>query len=341
MSKLQILFFIGIIGVVIACQKTDDKLDTLLFEFVQPEHFPAPVYNLASNPISKEGFELGRKLFYDPILSRNNTISCGSCHISQHAFTHHGHDVSHGIDDRLGVRNSMPLMNLAWSKGFFWDGGVFHLDLAPIAPIENEAEMDEQFVTVLEKLRNSKDYPTLFQKAFGSSEINSVNTLQALSQFMLLLISDNSKYDQVIRKETNFSAAEQRGYTLYQQKCSTCHQEPLFTDYSYRDNGLGINPTQDQGRYEITGLESDKLKFKVPSLRNLAYTSPYMHDGSFITLEAVINHYRREIKQTDNLDPLLRDGITLSNIEISDLTAFLNTLNDEKFIRNTLFSEQP
>lgn len=341
MNKNIFLVLGMILGLIIACQKADELIEEPFKSFIRPSYFPEPTYNFASNPISKEGFELGKKLFYDPILSRDNTISCGSCHIAQNAFTHHGHDVSHGIDDKQGTRNSPPLFNLAWNKSFFWDGGVFHLDLFPVAPIENPVEMDEKMVNVLAKLNKIPSYRAEFKKVFGTEEINSINMFKAMSQFMTLLISDNSKYDQVQRKETSFSAEEQKGYAIYQAKCSTCHQEPLFTDGSYRDNGLGENSFEDQGRFEISQLEEDRLKFKVPSLRNLKYSPPYMHDGQLRTLEAVINHYRRDIQNTKNLDPILRKDmkIDLSDTEVDQLLAFLNTLNDEKFINNTLFHE--
>ncbi|MVZ65061.1 c-type cytochrome [Sphingobacterium sp. DK4209] len=341
MNKAYWLVAGTIITIIFACQKADHFVDEYLISFTKPKHFPEPNYNFPGNPISKEKFDLGKKLFYDPILSRDNTISCSSCHIPENAFTHHGHDVSHGIDDRLGIRNSMTLTNLAWSKSFFWDGGVFDLDLFSIAPIENVVEMDEKLPNVLKKLNSSKTYPLLFEKAFGTREIQSSHLLKALSQFMLLLVSDQSKYDQVIRSEAEFTAEEEAGYRLFQSNCNACHQEPLFTDGSFRDNGIGMNPAKDEGRFEISQLENDRLKFKVPTLRNLAFTQPYMHDGRFRTLESVINHYRREVQQTPNLDPLFSKemGIKLSELEVKQLLAFLNTLNDETFIKNPLFRE--
>lgn len=333
----------AIIIVIAACNKAD-KLEEIELDisFLKPAHFPEPTYRLENNALSKAQFELGRKLFYDPILSRNNTISCGSCHISQNAFTHHGHDVSHGIDDQLGNRNTMPLMNLAWSNNFFWDGGVMHLDLSAVAPIENPVEMDEKLSNVIAKLNSSKDYPALFEKAYGTKEINSVNLLKSLAQFMVMLVSSNSKYDQVKQDKATFSAQELAGYTVFKSQCAACHQEPLFTDNSFRDNGLGLNAFQDYGRYTITNQEQDKLKFKVPSLRNLKYTAPYMHDGKFYTLEAVMNHYRFQIKDTPNLDPILKEKgkIDLSDEDVKSLTAFLNTLNDESFIKDKRFQEQ-
>lgn len=310
-----------------------------------PSNFPPPVYDLASNPITKEGFELGRKLFYDPILSRDGTISCGSCHIQASAFTHHSHDVSHGIDDRLGFRNSPPVMNLAWSRFFFWDGGVFHLDLQPIGPIENPDEMGDQLKNVISKLQRNKKYPALFEKAFGPGEINSQKFLKALSQFMLSCISANAKYDSVVRGEgPQFTLEEEKGKELFKEKCSSCHSTDLFSDQSFHNVGLAPNYFNDSGRYRISLDTTDWYRFKTPSLRNVMFTAPYMHDGRFETLEQVFDHYDHDVKDMPSLDPILRKngrlGIALSADERTLLIAFLKTLTDERFIRDPLFSEQ-
>lgn len=333
---------ISLLGAAIACSKSViDKFAG----FVQPANFPAPVYHFSTNEITEAKFELGRKLFYEPRFSRDNTVSCGSCHIQAAGFTHHGHDVSHGIDDRLGSRNSPPIMNLAWSKTFFWDGGVFDLDLQPIAPITNRVEMDETLENVLAKLRNHEQYPRLFKKAFGTDEINTERVMKALSQFMVMLVSDHSKYDSVKRQQgAVFSEQEQKGYELFKTHCESCHKEPLFTDGSFRDNGIGVGPNKDEGRYLVTLKQQDKYKFKVPSLRNISYTAPYMHDGRFITLEAVLEHYASHVKSTPNLDPLFQQagslGIPISAQEQADIIAFLRTLNDRVFITDKRFSEQ-
>ncbi len=328
----------GCLLLLIACSK---EIISRFEGFKKPVDFPAPVYNFANNEITQPKFELGRKLFFEPRLSRNNTISCGSCHIQSSAFTQHGHDVSHGIDDRLGTRNSPPIMNLAWMPTFFWDGGVFDLDLQPFVPITNHVEMDETVPNVLIKLRNHPQYPGLFQKAFGDTTITTVRLMKALSQFMLLCISDEAKYDSVVRhKSATFSAQEQRGYELFKQKCNSCHKEPLFTDFSFRNNGIAIGPNNDEGRYLVTLNEADKYKFKVPSLRNVEFTGPFMHDGRFITLDAVLDHYRQGIHQTPNLDPLVTAGIPLTDAEKYDLIAFLKTLSDRKFITDKMLAEQ-
>ncbi len=327
---------------VVACKK--EVIEATFTGFVQPSNFPAAVYHFDTNPVTKDGFELGRKLFYDPILSANNTISCGSCHIQTAAFTQHGHKVSHGIFDRTGTRNSPPIMNLAWSTSFMWDGGIFDLDLQPIAPITNHVEMDDTMSHVIRRLQQHAAYPGLFKKAFGSETITTNNFLKALSQFMLMCVSSNSKYDSVKRNQSTFTVAEEEGYRLFRQKCNACHTEPLFTDNSFRNNGLPVSAVNDLGRYSITLNENDKYKFKVPSLRNLDHTAPYMHDGRFFTLEAVLDHYSTQVQQTPNLDPLLlqqpQPGIALTNDERSKLLLFLNTLNDRSFLLNPLLSEQ-
>lgn len=334
-----ILFFAGIY----ACKK--EIINTIFTGFQKPSNFPEPAYHFNTNAVTKEGFELGRKLFYDPILSADNTISCGSCHIQTSAFTHHGHIVSHGIADRMGTRNSPPIMNLAWHTSFMWDGGIFDLDLQSIAPITNHLEMDETMPNVLRKLQMSAQYPALFKKAFGSEQITTTSFLKALSQFMLMCISSNSKYDSVMRNEGNvtFTLEEQEGYSLFKQKCASCHKEPLFTDNSFRNNGLTPSMVNDEGRFTITQLSEDKYKFKVPSLRNLAYTAPYMHDGRFLTLDAVFDHYASNVALSPTLDPLLQQGgsigISLTADERTKIKAFLNTLNDRGFLFDKQLSQ--
>lgn len=328
--------------IIIAFVSCSKEIASRFQGFQKPANFPEPVYRFSDNTITEEKFTLGRKLFYEPRFSRDNTISCGSCHIQSSAFTQHGHDVSHGIDDRLGTRNSPPIMNLAWMPTFMWDGGVFDLDLQPIVPITAHEEMDETLNNVFAKLRSHPDYPKLYKKAFGDTAINTARTMKALSQFMLLCVSAGSKYDSVVNNTGNaqFSLQEQQGYELFQQKCAGCHKEPLFTDFSFRNNGIAIGPNDDKGRFAITLNETDKYKFKVPSLRNVALTAPYMHDGRFITLDAVMEHYRNNVQHTLNLDASLSSGISMSDEEKNNIIAFLRTLSDKNFLNNRLLSEQ-
>ncbi len=343
MKRIYYLISIVFVAGLWACNK---DLPEIFIGFQQPENFTQPAYHFSTNNISQKGFELGRKLFYDPILSANNSISCGSCHIQTSAFTHHGHSVSHGINDRMGTRNSPPIMNLAWNTSFMWDGGIADLDLQAIAPITNHVEMDEMMPGVLAKLRGSSQYRTLFKNAFGSDDISTNDFLKALSQFMLMCVSSNSRYDSIMRHDAgkNFTDEETNGYAVFKQKCSACHKEPLFTDNTFRNNGLSVSSVNDEGRYLVTQQQTDLYKFKVPSLRNLSFTAPYMHDGRFLTLDAVLDHYTSHIQPTPNLDPLflqnVQPGIALSMPERQSLLSFLKTLDDHHFLTDARFSEQ-
>lgn len=315
------------------------------FGFVSPDYFPQPVYKFRGNPVTAESFELGRELFYETALSSNDQISCGSCHIQSSAFTQHGHDLSHGVNDRLGERNSPPIMNLAWNDSFFWDGGVFDLDLQSIAPITNHVEMDETMENVLLKLNASPKYKVLFKKTYGSEEINSVRLFKALSHFMVMCVSSDSKYDSIIRKQgPAFTERERKGYAFYKLNCASCHTEPLFTNNSFRNNGLNNIYNEDSGRYKITLDPKDKFSFKVPSLRNLSYTLPYMHDGRFETLEEVLDHYSENIQPIPELDPLLykngKPGIPMTPDDKTNLLLFLKTLDDKRFVTRPDLSEQ-
>ncbi|MBL0182145.1 MAG: cytochrome-c peroxidase [Chitinophagaceae bacterium] len=346
MNRKYWLFIIFFLAGIYACQKeVTDTIPAPFVGFQKPTNFPEPVYHFNTNTVTKDGFELGRKLFYETMLSANNTISCGSCHIQTAAFTHHGHTVSHGIFDRMGTRNSPPIMNLAWNSSFMWDGGIADLDLQAVAPITNHLEMDETMPNVLNKLRSSPQYPALFKKAYGSEDITTTAFLKSLSQFMAMCVSSNSKYDSVMRHQGNatFTADELAGRELVKQKCGNCHQEPLFTDNSFRNNGLAISMVNDEGRYLVTQNSADRYRFKVPSLRNLAYTAPYMHDGRLLTLSAVLDHYTTQVQNTPNLDPLLQQnstlGIPLTAEEKTRITAFLNTLNDRSFLFDKRLSD--
>lgn len=316
-------------------------------EITIPSNFPAPVYDLSANPLTEEGVKLGKALFYDSRLSRNNTISCGFCHMQPQAFTHHGHDVSHGVDDKLGRRNSLPIQNAILYKTFFWDGGVHNLDLVPLNAIANEAEMDEEVDNIIAKLENDPDYKLMFEGAFGSDEITNTKFLQALSQFLATMISGNSKYDKYVRNEGGvmLTSRELNGLQLFQQNCASCHSTDLFTDQSYHNNGFSSaqDIERDKGREEITLNPDDRGKFKVPSLRNVEYTAPYMHNGKLATLDDVLHFYTTGIHDSPTLDPLLRinDGLgfEFTNEEKQDIIAFLRTLSDEQFVKDKRFSE--
>ena len=311
-----------------------------------PSNFPQIQYDLSANPPTEKGFELGKKLFYDGRLSSNGFISCGFCHEQRFAFTHHGHQFSHGIDDLEGTRNAPAVQNMAFQKEFAWDGATSHLDLFPIIPITNEVEMGETVSNVVSKLREDDEYQKLFAEAFDEGEVTNEYFFKALSQFMVMMVSSNSTYDKYVRGEEGgeFTETEEYGYELFQQKCASCHTSDLFTDDAFRNNGLppypGIN---DIGRAEVTGSTADNYKFKVPSLRNVAITAPYMHDGRFGSLASVLNFYDTGVQDSETLDPILKQnnrlGINLSEEEKQALIAFLNTLTDETFLNDERFAE--
>jgi len=279
--------------------------------------------------------ELGRTLFYDPILSDNNTISCVSCHSSFNAFAHTDHDLSHGIFDSIGNRNAPALFNLAWQKAFMWDGAINHLDMQALAPISHKSEMGSNINAVIMKLNESKEYKEAFLNAFQDSTISTAEILKALSQFQLTLVSANAKYDRVKMGKEVFTEQEKNGYQLFKKDCASCHSEPLFSNYNFENNGLPIDPTiNDLGRYVITENDNDKAKFKVPSLRNLSFTYPYMHDGRFMTLQEVINHYTSGIEHSETLSSQFNESVELSSNEKVDLISFLLTLNDKDFVFN-------
>ncbi|UFH53903.1 cytochrome-c peroxidase [Spirosoma sp. KNUC1025] len=310
----------------------------------KPANFPDVIYDLTSNPLTAEGIALGKSLFYDAQLSRDTTVSCGFCHQQFAGFGHSDHALSHGIGGKFGTRNVPGLQNLAWDREFFWDGGVTSLDELPMTPIQNAVEMDLKFSDALSRVQKSPKYPALFKAAFGSDTVTTARFLKAISQFLLTLVSADSRYDKYVRKEAggDLTSDEVAGLTVFQQKCATCHATDLFTDRSYRNNGLPVAAINDQGRYKITLNEADRLKFKVPSLRNVERTFPYMHDGRFTTLEQVIDHYRSGVNDSPTLDPALKLngqlGIALTDTEKKQVIAFLKTLSDDTFINNRAFS---
>jgi cytochrome c peroxidase len=306
--------------------------------FIIPEGWPEPSYDFEHNPLSKEGIQLGRELFYDPLLSIDSTISCASCHLSRTAFTHIDHDLSHGIKGRIGRRNSTAIMNVAWQKDFMWNGSINHLEVQPLAPLQDINEMGNNLDGILNYLTNSPKYDTLFQKAFGdSSAVTIDHTLRALAQFMLQFNTSNSKYDQVMRGEVNvtFSESEKHGLTLFRTHCESCHKEPLFTNYEFKNNGLDLDTTlMDLGRFEVTDEPKDSLHFRVPTLRNIEVSYPYMHDGRYRNLSMVIFHYSSNVHKSKILSPELDGNIELVEQEKRDLINFLKTLTDESFLRN-------
>ncbi len=341
MKKILFISFLAV--VIVSCSVDPEIKPAVTAESVKeiiPPGWPTPHYNFNNNPLTLDGFTLGRNLFYDPILSSNNAISCGSCHQQFAAFSNSGHDFSHGINGLLGNRNAPAIQNLNWNPYFMHDGGILNIEVMPLGPITNPVEMNESLSNVIQKLSTSNKYRQLFTKAYGNDTINSQRIFKAIAQFMGTMYSYNSKYDNVKSGKDNFTTQEQSGYNLFVQKCASCHKEPLFSDYNFRNIGLSVNiALHDSGRARITGNPLDKYKFKTPSLRNIEKTAPYMHDGRFYTLDQCLTHYISGIVSSPTLDPQLSSGITMTIQEKNDIIVFLKTLTDTKFLTDYRYSE--
>lgn len=304
--------------------------------FIKPEGWPKPVYNFSGNMLTQEKINLGRVLFYDPVLSEDSSISCASCHNSYTAFTHVDHALSHGIHNRIGKRNAPALMNLAWSTSFMWDGSIRQLDRQALAPLQDSNEMNESLSHILIKLNRSAFYRKYFYMAYGDSIITTEPLLKSIAQFLVTLVSANSKYDQMVRKQIEFSAQEKNGYLLFKKHCNVCHTEPLFTNFKFKSNGLLVDTIlKDAGRMRITLQSKDSLLFKVPSLRNIEYSFPYMHDGRYKKLFEVVQHYINLNTEMPQLSDELKQSIKLTANEKVDLVAFLLTLSDKEFNFNS------
>ncbi|HAV60906.1 MAG TPA: cytochrome C peroxidase [Verrucomicrobiales bacterium] len=297
------------------------------------------------NPLTKEGVELGRRLFFEKRLSRDDSLACAGCHQQPASFTDPGRPISLGVDGRTGTRNSMPLHNLVWADSFFWDGRVKRLREQVLLPIEDPLEMDQSLEQTMAKLRADAEYPGLFQRAFGSAGIDAARLGLALEQFLITLISQDSRFDRAIRGELQFTEQEKRGFELFVTEndparglfgadCFHCHGGSLFTNHRFANNGLD-GEFQDTGRFQVTGDDADRGKFKTPSLRNVELTAPYMHDGRFETLEAVVAHYDHGVRPSPTLDPNLAKhlpgGLKLKDADRAALVAFLKTLTDRDF----------
>lgn len=354
MKKKIYIIFIAFAAIIIACQKdkdivVSDKVQTTdtpatPYTLVTPIGFPAIIIP-ANNPMTIEGIALGRKLFYDPILSLDNTQSCASCHRQNFAFADSNTQFSKGITGELGTRNAPSIMNLAWEKKFFWDGGSATLEDQVIGPIQNPLEMHETLTNVLNKLRKHAEYPQLFKRAFGTDSITTMLLMKAVAQFERTVISSNSKYDKFVRGEVELSFDELRGKELFEDQkkgdCFHCHVTgSTFTDFEFRNNGLD-SVFKDLGRYNITLNKADSGKFKTSTLRNIELTAPYMHDGRFKTLEQVLEHYNNGFVVTSTTDvniALLEKG-RLNELEKTQIIAFLKTLTDYDFITNPNFKK--
>ena len=331
----SVIVFTYLLG---ACKKESSLNGLQLLKQEIPDGFPPPVYTFQDNPLSQEGFELGRKLFYDGRLSIDNEHSCSSCHQQIGGFGTFQHDLSHGVFDSHTLRNAPALFNLAWNTSFHWDGEFSTLIDEAAQPINGHIEMGETYEGIINKIKDDKDYQEKFKKVFGYPFIRPEFILKALAQFSGYLVSADSKYDRYKKGTVPFTAQEDRGYQLFKAKCATCHTEPLFTDNQFHNIGLPAdNFLKDYGRIRVSGNKEDSLKFKTPTLRNVYISSNYMHDGRFNTLLQCINHYRSGIQQSSTLDPLLTSGIVLTNAEANDITFFLRTLTDSAFLTDPRF----
>lgn len=351
----------GLLFASVSCNKDDgDSPDDntvatpTLYKVNLPNSLPPPALP-DDNPLTVEGVALGNKLFFDKQLSGDGSMSCGSCHNQEFAFTDEDKALSEGIRGLNGKRNSMPIFNLAWHKEFFWDGRASSLREQVLMPIQDELEMDETLENVVAKVSADADYPPMFEAAFGSEEVTEFKISLAMEQYLHSIISGESKYDRVRAGQESFTAEEQRGFELFFTErdpnnssiqgadCFHCHGGALLTNNEYMNNGLeSESEWTDLGRFEVTQLEVDKAKFKVPSLRNIEVTPPYMHDGRFNSLEEVVEHYNSGIQESPTLDPnmhSIKDGMNLSDEDKAALIAFMKTMTDNAYLNNTEYHE--
>ena len=303
-------------------------------EQLVPEGFPLIQFP-EDNPFTGLSYALGKKLFFDPILSRDSSISCGSCHLPGKAFSD-GNRVSFGVDNSEGTRNTPSLANIAYHPYFTRDGGVPTLEMQILVPIQEHNEFDFNIVLISERLKQRPEYVSMAREAYDREPDPFVIT-RSIANFERTLISGNSDFDQYYNQgiTSALNESEVRGMNLFfsdELACQSCHSGFDFTDYSFQNNGL-YTSYPDSGRMRLTGSEADRAMFKVPSLRNVALTAPYMHDGSMGTLEEVIDHYRSGGKENTNKSELIT-GFELTGSEKADLIAFLEALTDYEFISN-------
>lgn len=312
-------------------------VDTRPFPLRYPASFGNRISIPDNNPTTVEGVELGRYLFYDTLLSKNNTISCSSCHHQNKAFTD-GFALSIGVSGRPTLRNAMSLANLLWVRDFFWDGHATSLETQALIPMAHPDEMGLPPEKAADKLQKTDFYPGKFEKAFGTSAISPALIARALAQFERTLISADSRYDRFLAGKAFLSPSEKHGLTVFEKaNCTHCHGGAKFFQNVFHNNGLDASPL-DPGRQEVTAQEADFARFRVPTLRNIAVTGPYMHDGRFKTLEEVVAHYSDHVRPSRTLSPELARPIGLTAAEKQDLVAFLRTLTDSTFLANPAFS---
>lgn len=365
MNLKCIIVFIGIC-VCTACEEDTQITGPTRYVYMPPPHFGDGYVIPDNNAFTNEGIELGRNLFYEKLLSRNGQVSCGSCHQQSMAFTD-GKAFSTGLDGKLTGKSSMSLVNLLWQTKFFWDGRVVSLEEQALEPIQDHIEMDLSLTEAVVRLSNSDTYQNQFRAAFESEEITSELIAKALGQFMRTLVSSNSRYDQfLLGDEGALTDEEKRGMDLFFThpepeiglrggNCGDCHLNILTSGdrdgyRGFHNNGIDSEEDLEDGLMKVTEKDTDKGKFKAPSLRNIALTAPYMHDGRFATLDEVIEHYNSNVQTSATLDVLISDAtnnpenvlpvqLGLTNEEKEAIIAFLHTLTDETFISNEAFSD--
>ena len=350
--------FIFIIFALFSCRKEKVGFKPTPYGLIKPSHFPNMVIP-EDNPLTKEGVELGRFLFYEKRLSGDNTMSCATCHMPQNGFSD-ANQFSVGIDGIAGTRQSMALVNLGWENFFFWDGRSSSLEEQILEPVPNPIEMHQSWKDAVSKLNADVKYRNRFFRAFNEEGIDSVKVSKAIAQFLRTLVSGESKYDVMYKYENSMTLnsneqamlgtidpEEWAGYDLFKSlngaDCFHCHNGPLMQVKKFSNNGLMPNSINDLGRAHVTNNPEDNYKFKVPTLRNIALTAPYMHDGRFATLDEVIEHYSSGIHMSPTIDPLIefgsQGGVQLDAQEKYLLKKFLLTLTDNNFINNPNFKD--
>jgi cytochrome c peroxidase len=347
-----------LIVLVFSCRKDRVGYKATPYVLDIPSHFPDMIIP-TDNPMTVEGVDLGRYLFYEKKLSGDNSMSCASCHMPENSFSD-PNQYSTGIDGIQGTRQSMALVNMGWENFFFWDGRETTLEKQILDPVINPIEMHETWKNAVAKLNQDMNYRNRFFRAFGEGGIDSVKAAKAIAQFIRTMISGQSKYDVMYKYENgmSLSATEQSifqtidpeewaGYDLFKSlngaDCFHCHNGPLMRVKKFSNNGLLPNFLNDLGRAAVTNNPEDNYKFKVPTLRNIALTAPYMHDGRFSTLDEVIEHYSSGIHMSPTIDPLIefgsQGGVQLDVQEKYLLKKFLLTLTDENFVNNPKFKD--
>lgn len=344
--RLHILTAVACAPVFLGCRPAPQPATSLTVQI--PDYisnsFVGPAPEPTDNSTTVEGVALGRRLFYETLLSDDNTMSCASCHAQADAFSDIN-QFSEGITGETGDRQAMAVINLAWDEKLFWDGRAHTLEDQALEPVTNPIELNANWLDVVQKLQDHDEYPELFEAAFETCVIDSLLVAKAIAQFERTLVSFNSHYDRYFyMQEDVLTESELNGFNLFMgdAECVHCHSGPLLSDQTFRNNGLDIQLT-DLGLGSVSGLIEDHGKFKTTTLRNIALTAPYMHDGRFATLEEVVEHYNSGVQgDSPNLDSEMEHfvgGLSLTPEQVADLVAFMQTFTDEEFVTNPSFSD--